>query len=188
MWTRWATSWATTYLRTSAGARIRRQLYRIRPAEEQLPQRVVASPTATAFSDTPARCAASAVSPESKSSARRLRNVSILRASPSTGPPQISRSPSRRGVRAPFSTHSSRTSRPSNGNVAPGTKGSAGSTAPNCVSTHSRCSAAHCSAALRFIRRGPVNLSTPRFSSRRSLRRRAPRMPRISTGSGNSSC
>ena len=98
------------------------------PCDEQLPQRLPASPTDDRRAASRRRLRRySATSRDITSSARRLRNVSIRRGNAVSGPPQRNVAVGkRRRCAAPLAAQTRRTSAPSSGIVAPGTNGSAG--------------------------------------------------------------
>src|SRR5690348_8277713 len=119
------------------------------------------------------------------SSARRLRNCSMRRCSPASGPPQRSRPSASTGVRGALASDAISTSSPSTGMTAPCAKGSLGSTRASCASIHSRWSSAQASAARRLVRHGQVSLSVPLASSNRRRRRLALLSWRMRIGAGS---
>jgi hypothetical protein len=120
---RCATSCATTNRRTSGGARIRRQLKRMLPVEEQLPQRLTGSPILTERMVTPASTAISAVSALRRLRARLFSQRSTALGKVSIGPPTISAALSSVTPRRRSGSCTMVQKRPSTGTADPGRNG-----------------------------------------------------------------
>lgn len=161
MCSRCATSWATVARRTSGGANMRRQLYRIFPDEEQLPHRPLGSPIPTVPIVTPASSAISRVSRSSVLSASRFSQRTTRFESDSTCPPTMIRSGARWTVREAPARQSTKVIRPSSINVLPGAIVEAVGSRPSSVSIQSRRVSAQSSAARSEARRGSVSLTDP---------------------------
>jgi hypothetical protein len=113
------------------------------PDDEQLPQRLAASPTLTDRAETPAAAANSATSRDIVVSACCRRNRSTRRGTASTGPPHRNSSPLSIGVRGALCDQMIPVSLPSIGIEAPGTSGSPGCARASCASIQSCWSSAH---------------------------------------------